>query len=182
MRNLDTWKFVIQVAVAVVGIVSLLLVFTEASIARKEAQDSASQVEASRLDELYRPLLDMDEFFSSADNRNINLLWRNHTRFSEVGDPAVRAQLKQTNVWSLDYFEYVYTNLIRLVDCAPADGHFILRGSPEDKGKCPQWTEWSESFYRNFQNPNLCSTLHALVSFYDVRMVAALRRIGACSA
>ncbi|MFE0273814.1 hypothetical protein ACFWZY_17100 [Streptomyces sp. NPDC058992] len=168
--------------VALVGLVTLVFLIQQTEATRQQAEEAASQVTASRLDGIYEQLLTWDQFWSSTENKRLNLLARQADDYDEIKDPEEREQLYSTNVWFLDYFDYVYTTLPGLLrGCVPEDGHLVLRGSPEESQVCDEWVAWSQTIYNAFiYDKPLCQTLNDAPEIYERKFVGAIRDSRAC--
>ncbi|GAB2714552.1 hypothetical protein [Streptomyces bullii] len=183
-RHMSLLRFLeVAAAIFIAGatLVTLIFLARQTEAARQQAEDTANQVSAARLDGLYQQLLRWDEFRSASDNKRMNLLMTQVDSFDDIKDAEEREQYYSAQVWFVDYFSYVYSTLPGLEECVPDDGRLTLRGSPEDKArKCDTWIAWSQTIHDAFSHGPTCQVLNDFEALYERKFVNAIRKSGAC--
>jgi hypothetical protein len=180
---LEVYRFTVEIAVAILGILTLIYLIYQTHATQNQAREAADQVSEARLDGIYQQLLDYDKFLSSPENKRVNwLIAHPPKRLEDIKDPTEREEFYSVELWALDYFDYVYATLPGLLGCVPADGHFVLPGSSGERRTCDQWVAWSQTIYRNFQRDStLCEVLKDEELIYEKKFVTAIRESRACS-
>ncbi|MEU9541024.1 hypothetical protein [Streptomyces mirabilis] len=172
----------LEIVAAVLGLATLAFLALQTVSAREQAQESANQTAATRLDSLYQQLLTYDQWRGQNENKRINMLLNQVNNLDDIKDSEERDQFYSIEVWFVDYFDYVYTTLPDLLRCVPADGHLVIRGSREESRTCDEWVAWSETIYQAFRDPVTCKVLNDQQSLYEKKFIVAIRESNACAA
>ncbi|MFF4285988.1 hypothetical protein ACFY0R_11770 [Streptomyces sp. NPDC001633] len=181
-RRLPDYRLVLESLAALLGLATLIFLALQTVSAREQAEESANQTAAARLDGIYQQLLTYDQWRGENQNKHINMLINEVDDLDSLKDPEEREQLYSVEVWFLDYFDYVYSTLPGLLRCVPADGRLVIRGSREERRTCDEWVAWSETIYQAFRNPVTCQVLNDQQSLYEKKFINAIRESKACPA
>ncbi|MEV5241169.1 hypothetical protein AB0K89_18985 [Streptomyces cinnamoneus] len=171
----------VNVALALFAAITLVYLVQQTEAAERQAEQAEDQTAAGRLDGVYHQLLEWQRFLAGSDNKQLALMLLEGTPVKDVKDKEDKAQL----VWALqhkvNFYDYAYVVLPQLIDCAPKDREFVLRGTVRaQKIHCEDWLAWSQEFYSAFEDSRLCEVLGEEEESYGTVFVSALRKIGRC--
>lgn len=184
LTRFEVWRFVVEIALCVAALLTLLFLSWQTEAARQQAFEAEKQSAGQRLDGLYQHLLQRREFLADKDNSELApYVWgKNKTPLESIPDRAERERVETALSWDLLFADYAYAVLPDLIgeECVPDDGHFVLRADNEAAHTCDDWLAWSEYLVAHFRDPRLCEMIKGARETYGTDFIQAIDRSGAC--